>query len=459
MKKGDILEIEIEKLAFGGNGIGRVNNQVVFVEGGLPGDKVRARIRKIKHNFITARLTEIINYSPLRRNAPCQHFGECGGCKWQNLDYPQQIRFKREQVLESLQHLASVEPDLVHPTIPSPMIYAYRNKMEFSFTDNRWLTSAELSNPDIKKGDALGLHVPGAFDRIMHIEKCWLQDDMMGGIMNATQQFFKKNPLPIFSLKTHQGLLRFLVIRKSFSRNEYMVNVVTFQEAAESLAAYVDSLIRTFPSIVSVINTVNPRVAQIAFGEEEHVLHGTDHISEKLGEFVFEISANSFFQTNPLQAEKLYGLVAQYTGQDNGMVWDLYSGTGTIALFISGQAQQVVGFELVESAVRDAERNCLRNHIENCRFVSGEIRENISRQSEKPEVIICDPPRSGMHQDIVRAILEVQPRKIVYVSCNPATLARDIKPLTDLYRVVEVQPVDMFPHTYHIESVVRLERR
>ncbi|MBN2365292.1 MAG: 23S rRNA (uracil(1939)-C(5))-methyltransferase RlmD [Calditrichaeota bacterium] len=457
MKKGELLTINIDKLAFGGKGIARVDNRVVFVEGGLPGDRAEVKIQKVKKKHIDARITDVIKPSPLRREAECSHFGQCGGCKWQNLDYRHQVQFKREQLLESFRHLAGLTPEVIHQTTPSPLIFAYRNKMEFSFTDNRWLVPEELADPRIKKDFALGLHVPGSYDRVMHIEKCWLQDDVMNRILNFSQNYFKQSGLPVFNLKTHEGLLRFLVLRKSFSHGEYMVNIVTFRPAESLLADYANKLNSQFPEITSIINTVNPRVAQIAFGEEEYVLSGQDHITEKMDEFTFEISANSFFQTNPLQAVHLYHTVQKYAGRHNNLIWDLYSGTGTIAMFLAGNARKVKGFELVESAVMDARNNCAGNSIDNCEFIAGDIRDNISGTSDNPDIIVCDPPRSGMHEDILKAIMNKRPQKIVYVSCNPATMARDIQQLTTVYQVAEIQPIDMFPHTYHIESVARLE--
>jgi 23S rRNA (uracil1939-C5)-methyltransferase len=457
MKRGEQFQITIDKLAFGGKGIARIDNRVIFVNGGIPGDLAEIRIRKVKKNYVEANLLNLLQSSPLRQSAPCLHFGTCGGCKWQNLEYQHQLEFKRLQVLESLEHLAGVQPEIVHLTLASPLIFGYRNKMEFSFTNRKWLTAEELSDPDIKKDFALGLHVPGAFDRVMHIEKCWLQDERMTEFLNFSQKYFRNSNLPVFDLKGHTGLLRFLVLRKSFFHKQYMVNIVTFRPALEELRDYTRKLTNRFPEIVSVINTVNPRLAQIAFGEEEHLLWGKPYITEKIGDYSFHISANSFFQTNSLQAERLYHIVMDYVGTGNQLIWDLYSGTGTIAMFLSGTATRVIGFELVESAVADAQRNCAQHGIDNCWFIAGDIRANLTSRSEKPDAIVCDPPRSGMHQDVVTAILMKRPRKIIYVSCNPTTMARDIKPMMGFYNIKEVQPVDMFPHTYHIETVVRLE--
>ncbi|UCF65255.1 MAG: 23S rRNA (uracil(1939)-C(5))-methyltransferase RlmD [bacterium] len=459
MKKGDKISVRIEKLAYGGKGIARVDNQIVFVDEVLPGDLAEIRIQKKKKKFLQGRVTRLLEKSPLRINASCSHFGHCGGCKWQNLEYEEQLKFKREQVIESLEHLADIHPEQVYDTLPSPLKFHYRNKMEFSFTDRRWLLAEELSDPSLKKDFALGLHVPGAFDRIMHIDFCWLQDDMMNNILTSSQVYFRESGIPVFNLKSHQGLIRFLVLRKSFKYEEYMINIVTFREAENELRDYSQKMQDAFPKLVSIVNTVNPRVAQIAFGEEEYLLFGKPTIREKIGRYEFDISANSFFQTNPLQAENLYRRVVNQVGCENKLIWDFYAGTGTIAMFLSEGNRKIIGFELIESAVKDAYRNCEQNGIENCEFVQGDLRKNLEQFSEKPDVIVCDPPRSGMHGDVVQAIREVEPRKIVYVSCNPATMARDVKVLSEKYRVTEVHPIDMFPHTYHIESVITLELR
>jgi 23S rRNA (uracil1939-C5)-methyltransferase len=279
----------------------------------------------------------------------------------------------------------------------------------------------------------------------------------MNDILNFSQEYFRKSKLPVFHLKTHQGLLRFLVLRKSFSLSKYMVNVVTKHAAVAELDDYVLQLTNTFPDIVAAVNTVNPHPAQIAFGEEEHLLFGDSVLNEKLGHFQFTISANSFFQTNPLQAENLYKVVVEQVGKGNKLIWDFYAGTGTIALFLSQTNKKIIGFELIESAVKDALKNCQKNGVQNCEFITGDVRTSSNQLSGKPDVIVCDPPRSGMHMDIVKTIREIRPQRVVYVSCNPTTMARDIKPLSEFYRVMEIQPVDMFPHTYHIESVVKLE--
>ena len=457
MKKGQEIELTVTKLAFGGKGIARVDDRVIFIQGGLPGDKVRTKVGKVKKNHAEAYLVEVLQESPFRQKALCNHFVHCGGCKWQNLIYQKQIEFKREQLIESIKHIAGIEPHTVYPTIPSPLTFGYRNKMEFSFTDNRWLTPVELLNPELKKGYALGMHVPGSFDRIMHIQHCWLQDEEMNKILTFCQEYFKQSGLIVFNLKSHEGLLRFVVIRKSFAYQNYMVNIVTFRKAINNLKKFATSISREIPKISGIINTVNPKYAQIAFGEEEHLLYGKRNLLEKLGNYEFIISANSFFQTNPLQAHNLFKIVQRYAGENNTLILDLYSGTGSIAMFLSQQAKRVIGFEAVSSAIKDAYENCRNNKIDNCEFIHGDIRWNLSKIDVRPDVMVCDPPRSGMHPDVIEMIIKIRPPKVVYISCNPTTMSRDLKSLIEYYYLKEIQPVDMFPHTYHIESVVKLE--
>jgi 23S rRNA (uracil1939-C5)-methyltransferase len=433
---------------------------VVFVENSLPGDRVTAKITKVKKNYAEAFPAELLEPSPLRQEAPCDHFGYCGGCKWQNIDYALQLRFKRQHVQESLQHIGKISPEKIHDPIPAPEIFGYRNKMEFSFSENRWLTPAEIKNPDIKKGFALGFHVPRFFDRIIDINKCWLQTDLFNDILSFSKEYFKTSGIPIYNLHTKDGILRYLVLRQSFANRNVMVNVVTFREIAGRLKDYAQELSTRFSFVGGVINTINPRYAQVATGDKHVLVSGAPVIHEELGKFRFEVSPDSFFQTNSLQAETLYNIVREYARVENHRVWDLYSGTGSIAIFLAEQAREVVGFEIVENAVKDAYRNAELNGVSNCRFVAGDLRFNLRQQAaQPPDAIICDPPRSGMHKDVLSEILKIAPQRIVYVSCNPATMARDLAQFVDDYQVKEVQPVDMFPHTYHIESIAKLVKK
>ncbi|RMF55268.1 MAG: 23S rRNA (uracil(1939)-C(5))-methyltransferase RlmD [Calditrichaeota bacterium] len=460
LKKRQQVELKIEKVAFGGKGIAFLDDFVIFVERTVPGDVVQARIKKIKKSFAEAYPVEFIQRSPLRGKAPCVHFEHCGGCRWQDIDYEEQLRFKRAHVLEVLKHIAGIKETTVEDILPAPQIFGYRNKMEFSFAEKGWLTPEELQNEHIQKTFALGLHVPGYFDKVVNIEYCHLQSEEMNAVLNFSREFFSASGIPVYHPRTHQGILRFLVLRQSFSTGKIMVILVTATDLSEELSEYVEQLQKKFPLVASVYNGINSRPAQIAAAETYLLLYGEPVLYEKIGQFQFEISPDSFFQTNTLQAKNLYELIHQYAGVQDDIVWDLYSGTGSIAIYLAEQARKVIGFEIVEKAVEDARRNADVNGISNCEFVAGDVRHLVGDYKHvPPRVLICDPPRSGMHKDVVKTILEIAPQRIIYVSCNPATMARDIALLAGAYNVRKVHPVDMFPHTYHIESVVQLERQ
>ncbi|WP_457565335.1 23S rRNA (uracil(1939)-C(5))-methyltransferase RlmD [Caldithrix abyssi] len=460
VKKGNEYELKIERLAFGGQGVARIDNYVIFVKRALPGDHVKARIVKRKKDFAEAFVTEILQPSPYRIDPPCKYFSWCGGCTWQNMKYEDQLYFKREIVRDTLTRIGGFNEVEVHAVLPSPEYFAYRNKMEFSFSDRRWLLPEELNQAHISKEFALGLHVPGTFDKILHIETCLLQSETANQILNFISDYARKNNLQPYGIRSHQGYLRFLVIRESAFNGELMVNLVTGLDEPERLKPLASALSKTFPQVVSVVNNVNTRLAQIAQGEKEHLLYGRSYIQDRIGPFIFKISANSFFQTNTRQAEKLYEKAIEFAGLDsNSVVWDLYSGTGTISLFLARHSKKVIGFETVASAVQDARQNASEHGVQNAVFVEGDLLKTMSTVGERPDVVVTDPPRSGMHEKVVRMIKDIAPQTIVYISCNPTTLARDLKILSDRYRIEKVQPVDMFPQTYHIETVVQLKRR
>ncbi len=460
VKRGGEYELQIDRLAFGGAGVARVENYVVFVKGALPGETVKVRIQKRKSGHAEARLLEIIKPSPERQQAACPYFEWCGGCTWQSLTYADQLKHKQQIVAESLRHLAGETEIEVRPVLPSEADFAYRNKMEFSFSDRRWLLPDELGNEEISRDFALGLHVPGTFDKIIQIDRCLLQSERANRVLELVNRYVQEHGLTPYGIRSHQGFLRFLVIRQSRYNGEVMVNIVTSEEDTDKLRPLAEKLIATYPFVSSVINNINSRPAQIAMGEKEIVLAGNDHIVEELGGFLFKISANSFFQTNSAQAERLYEQVLRFADiRPDEIVWDLYAGTGTISLFLAQKAKEVIGFELVESAVADAEKNAGEHGVNNARFVGGDLLHKLRDTEPKPDVLVTDPPRSGMHEKVVRYIAEMQPERLVYVSCNPTTLARDLAILKERYRIEAVQPVDMFPQTYHIETVVKLKRR
>jgi 23S rRNA (uracil1939-C5)-methyltransferase len=458
VKKGQVVELEITGIAFGGKGMVRLNGLAVFIDQSIPGDRVRARIIRKKKNYAEARLTELVEPSVDRIQAPCMYSGTCGGCKWQFLTYDKQLEYKRQHVIESLEHIGSIKEIRVQPTIASQKEFAYRNKMEFSCSDREWLMPQEMEKQNKDKGFAIGLHVPGTFYKVLDIQACLLQSELGNSVLSDVRNYIKNSHAPVYGLKTHIGFWRFLMLRYSVAYNQWMVNVITAAEDRAQVQPLADFLMDKYPDIISVMNNINARKAAITKGEYEICLRGDSVIKDKIGPFEFEISANSFFQTNSRGAEHLYNVVKQFAGLSGGeSVVDLYSGTGAIAIYLSDAAQKVIGMEISGSAVADAVSNCRRNKISNCRFVQGDINACLSQLTDQPDVMIIDPPRAGMHKKVVKQVLEMHPGRIVYVSCNPTTLARDLAMLQDRYRVLEVQPVDMFPHTYHIESVAGLE--
>ncbi len=457
VKKGQLLQVEISDIAFGGKGLVRINGMAVFVDQAVPGDQVLIRITRKKKNYAEAQVMELLKPSSDRVHPPCAYSGFCGGCKWQFLEYAVQLKYKRQHVQESLGHIAQIRDARVHPTIPSPQIFGYRNKMEFTCTDRRWLTPEEMQQAESDKGFGIGLHVPGTFFKVFDTKKCLLQPDPGNQLLDDVRRFILSSGLPAYGLRSHQGFWRFLMLRHSVAHNRWMVNMVTAAENRQVLRRLADILMETYPSVISVINNVTARKAGVTTGESEISIAGDSAIIDKIGAFEFEISANSFFQTNTAGAAELYDTVKHYADLGGSeTVVDLYSGTGTIPILLSDAAGEVIGLEMAPSAVADAENNCRHNQIENCRFVPGDIRETLPAISKRPEVLVIDPPRAGMHPDVVKQVLALSADRIVYVSCNPATLARDLILLKDAYQIKEVQPVDLFPHTYHIESVVKL---
>ena len=470
LKKHTIVDLAIESIAFGGKAIAHINGFTIFVESGLPGQKVRAKISRKKDSYAEARIVEIISRSPVETNPPCPYFGICGGCRFQNLEYNEQLSQKRSQVKESLEHIGGFRDVLVHPTVASPEIFYYRNKMEFSFARQRWLTREEIQSGEVIKSDlALGLHVPKHFEKVLDIDQCLLLSERSNQILNFVTEFTRESGIAPYSTTDHSGFWRFLVIRESKHLDHFMINFVTadYPDGADIMQSLADQLIKKFPFITTVVHNINRKKAQIAFGDEERIIYGAGYIEELLGERKYRISANSFFQTNTLQAENLYQFIvdwAQFNHQQ--IVYDLYSGTGGIAIFLAKMVKQVIGFELVPQAIEDAKINCRINSIDNCHFIPGDLKDNLADPGEiidrfgQPSVVIIDPPRSGLHPKLPEKILELRPEKIIYVSCNPATLARDLKLLCqDKFGIISAQPVDMFPHTAHCEVVVLLERK
>lgn len=460
LRKGDVVELRIEKMAFGGQGVARLNGFVIFVNGAVPGDKAFVRIVRKKRDYAEARITEQLEPSPDRVQAPCPYCGFCGGCQWQHVRYECQLAYKKAHIIEAMARIGGLRDVLVHDVIPSEKIYGYRNKMEFSFSDRRWLLPEEMDKPERKSGFALGLHVPGTYHKVIDVEACLLQEETGNQILREVKRYVKDCDVPVYGLRSHEGFWRFLTIRHAPSSDEWMVNLVTKDERRDLLQPMAHALSREIQDIRTIVNNINTRRAAIAVGEREEILYGEGYIQDRIGGFIFQISANSFFQTNSLTAEKLYKKIFEYAElQGSETVIDLYSGTGTIPIFLSKQSKIVIGIEIAESAIRDAEKNCQVNGIRNCQFICGDIREKLSNLRIRPDVLVIDPPRAGMHKDVLGKVMEMAVERLVYVSCNPTTLARDLVQLKQDYEVVEIQPVDLFPQTYHIEAIAKLIRR
>lgn len=463
IRKGDELTLKIETLAFEGKGIARINGLVVFVNDTVPGDLVRASVTKIKRQYLEARNLEVIEPSTMRVEPRCRYVGSCGGCSMQHIDYAAQLQFKHQHVIDAFERVGKI----THIEIPAPIgaenIFFYRNKMEFSFSDQRWLTQSEIeSGEDFDRHFALGLHVPGRFDKVIDIQECWLQSEQSNRILASIRRAALELNIPPYSTRTHEGFLRFLIIKQSTVTSEIMVNIVTADHRPDILQPMVTRLRQDVPEVTTIVNNINRRKAQVAAGDDEVVYYGDGYITERIGNFRFRISANSFFQTNTLQAERLYDIAKDFgelSHQD--IVLDLYSGTGSITIYLSPAAKMVYGVEAVQDSIRDAHENAVLNGITNVRFIHGDVLEKLKNRHKwldgHPAVVYLDPPRSGLHPKVIHEVAALEVPKIVYVSCNPVTQARDVAALGEHgYRIERVQPVDMFPHTYHIENVALL---
>lgn len=470
MKKGDFLDLNIESYAFEGKGLARVpgedgQNFVVFVNGSYPGDKVKVQIRKKKRSYAEAKIEKILVPSKDRIDAKCSYFGTCGGCKQQDLKYSVQVKYKEEQVHDVFERLGGFENFEIEPIVASEKTFFYRNKMEFSFADKRWLTKEEvgLSDEVSNRSFALGLHIPRIFDKVLDIKECFLQSEESNKIVNFTREYFKSKNASIYSTKIHEGYLRYLVIKQASHTDNLMINLVTSSQNDEWMNEYSEKLVELVPSITTIVNNINSKKASTAFGEFEVKYFGDGYIYDNIGEYKFRISANSFFQTNTTQAVNLYQVALNYAElKGDEIVYDLYSGAGTISIFISKNVKHVYSFEAVESAVKDAQNNNKLNSINNVTHIQADLDRSFlpiveHKSIPKPDVILLDPPRAGMNPKTIKDLIELSAPKIVYVSCNPATQARDIKLLAEAgYNLVKITPVDMFPHTFHIENVALL---
>ncbi len=461
MKINDLYEVTISATAFGGKGITHVDGMAVFVDQAIPGDTAMIKIVRKKKSYAEARIEKLIYSSPDRISPPCPYSGYCGGCKWQFVDYGCQLQYKRQHVIEALEHIGHITDVPVHSPIASELVWGYRNKIEFTCSGSRWRLPGEPRLPNDDGSDpAFGFHAPGVFHKVIDINACLLQPDIGNRILQTIRQQITRSDMPMYSPITHLGFWRFVMLRHSVAHDQWMVNIITASENRKTVQPLADMLRESYPEITSVINNITSRKAAISAGEYEICLSGDPEIHDSICGFDFDISANAFFQTNTRGAQTLYRTVKAYAGlTGRETVFDLYSGAGTIAICLSEAARQVVGFEIVDVAVSNAEKNCVKNGISNCTFYRGDIKERLSEISIIPDVMIVDPPRDGMHKTVVQQVLNIRPEKIVYVSCNPASLARDLEMMKDAYHILEIQPVDMFPHTFHIESVARLQKK
>jgi len=447
-RRGDTLELVVDDLAFGGEGVGRADGYVVFVRGGLPGDRLRVTLTEARGRYGRGTIVEVLTPSPDRVEAPCPYFGRCGGCRLQHLAYPAQLAFKEKQVRDCLTRLGGVPPFELRPILPAPEVLGYRNKMEFT------VAGAEA---------AIGLHVAERYDVVLDIDRCLLQSDTMNTLLDEFRRQVRARGLSVWEQQAERGLLRFVTLREGRRTGQAMVNVVTSAPDVPALVPVAQALKARVPATASVLLNVNDRKASVAVGTEEHVLLGREHITESLDGVAFQISANSFFQTNTVQAERLFAIVAEACAlQGHETVLDLYAGTGAISLLLARRAARVYGIELSAAAVADAGRNARANGIANCTFLTGEVRHvlpALASDGVRPDVVVADPPRAGFHPKALTTLATLAPARLVYVSCNPSTLARDVADLVRQgYRLEWVQPVDMFPQTPHIEAVARLSR-
>jgi 23S rRNA (uracil1939-C5)-methyltransferase len=458
-----IDHVEITDVAAEGKSLARIDNMVLFVPHTVPGDIVDVQVVRKRKRYMEGFPLRFVRYSPLRVKPFCSHFGECGGCRWQNLPYEEQLKYKQKQVSDQFERIGKIRTGEMNPILPSENQIHYRNKLEYTFSENRWLTREEMQSGSIPENKrALGFHIPGRFDKVLDIRECYLQPEPSDRIRNFIREYAFRHRLEFFDLVNQQGFLRTLIIRNS-QQGEFMVVVSFFREEKEAVIPLMEELRGAFPQIVSLFYVINPKANDTLNDLEPVLFFGKDHLVEEMEGLKFRIGPKSFYQTNPRQAQRLYSVVrdfAKFRGDET--VYDIYSGTGTIALFVARKCDRVIGLEYLAEAVEDARQNATLNAIGNAFFYAGDCREILTPAffSEKgsPDIIIVDPPRSGMHADVVRTIANSLPQKIIYVSCNPATQARDIQLMSGAYKVTRLQPVDMFPHTFHVENVALMER-
>ena len=463
-KKPVFLEkVEIIDTANKGKAVAKHNDRVIFIEGGVPGDICDITVFKRRKKYWQAKIEKIHTYSPKRTNPKCEHFGTCGGCKWQNMKYDSQLAFKEKEVLNNLKRIGGIEIKQHHNILASEDIYFYRNKMEFTFSNKRWLSLKEIqSEKEIVNKNALGFHIPGMFDKVLNLNNCHLQKEPSNSIRVLIKEFADKNNLTYFDIHNHKGLLRNLLIRTS-STNELMVLVQFHDNEKKHIELLMKHIKTRFPQITSLLYTINQKANNTIYDQTIICYSGQNYITEEMDGLYFKIGAKSFFQTNSKQAKLLYQKTKELARiKQDDIVYDLYTGTGTIAQYIARNAKKVIGIDSVEEGIQAAKENSKKNQITNCYFYTGDMKEIFTDEfitnNEKPNIIITDPPRDGMHKKVIEQILKIKPERIVYVSCNSATQARDLALLKGEYTVTEIQPIDMFPQTHHVENILVLEK-
>lgn len=457
--KRNLSDIEIFDIAEEGKGVGRHEDLVLFIEKAIPGDVVNVELQRKKKNFAEGKITSLISPSAHRIDPFCPHFGVCGGCKWQHMSYNAQLKFKQQYVDNALTRIGKVNTSSMETILGSEQTTYYRNKLEYTFSNKRWLTNKDEETEE-NNMDALGFHVPGRFDKILDIDHCYLQEDPSNLLRNSVRDYAIGNKMSFYDLREHEGVLRNLIIRTS-STGEKMVIVVFAYPEQEQITLLMGYIADKFPEITSLLYIINQKRNDTIFDQDIHVFKGRDFIYEEMEGLKFKVGPKSFYQTNSKQAYELYKITREFADLNGTeLVYDLYTGAGTIANFVARSAREVVGVEYVPSAIEDAKVNSAINGINNTKFYSGDMKDVLTQEfiaeHGKPDVVITDPPRAGMHADVVKRMLEMEADKIVYVSCNAATQARDLELLGLKYDVVRIKPVDMFPQTQHVENVVLL---
>lgn len=461
-----IENVKISGIAAEGKAIAKIDDMVVFIPFVIPGDVIDLQLTRKKNKYAEGKPVRFIKYSPDRVEAFCEHFGICGGCKWQTLPYAEQLKYKQQQVFDNMTRIGKIDIPEIMPILGSAKTQFYRNKLEFTFSNKKWLTQEQIQSDisfDELNMNAVGFHIPGCFDKVLDIHKCWLQDDISNRIRNFVRQYCFDKGYTFFDLRNRGGLMRTLIIRTS-TTGELMLIVVFYDDDKEKQEDILNAIGHEFPQITSLLYIVNQKANDTITDQEVLLWRGYDFIYEEMEGLKYKIGPKSFYQTNSEQAYNLYKITREFAGLNGGeLVYDLYTGTGTIANFVARQAKKVIGIEYVEDAIEDAKVNSSINAIDNTLFYAGDMKDILTQdfinEHGRPDVIITDPPRAGMHDDVINTILFAEPIRIVYVSCNPATQARDLNLLDSKYKVEKIRPVDMFPHTHHVENVVLLIRR